>query len=70
MAQCEKQEKCPFFNDQMANMPTMARLMKKQFCLTDKDSCARYQVASKGIKVPTDLYPAQKNRVELLLSAA
>jgi hypothetical protein len=70
MAQCEKIEKCPFFNDQMASMPTTAKLMKKQYCMTARENCARYQVASKGIKVPADLYPAQTNRVDQILNAA
>jgi len=69
MAQCEKIDKCPFFNDKMANMPTTTKLMKKQFCMADRDSCARYQVASKGVIVPPDLYPAQTNRVMQILSA-
>jgi hypothetical protein len=69
MANCECLEKCPFFNDKMANRPATANLMKKQFCQDDFASCARYQVfKAKGREaVPLDLFPAQRDRVQELL---
>lgn len=57
MSTCEKLEKCLFFNDNMVEMPAMAKMMKERFCLGDKTTCARYMVASVGKPVPATLYP-------------
>ena len=38
MADCEKLKKCPFFSDQMANMPSVADLMKRTYCRATKRS--------------------------------
>ncbi|MBN2694938.1 hypothetical protein JXR93_09770 [bacterium] len=64
MADCECLPKCPFFNDKMSNMPSMANLMKKKYCQGDKSECARYLIASKlgRDKVPSDLFPNQLER--------
>ncbi len=62
MANCEKLEKCPFFHDKLANMPAVADLMKRQFCLEDKTGCARYMVSSAGLPVPHDLFPNDNDR--------
>jgi hypothetical protein len=72
MAECGRLATCIFFNDQMDNMPTVAHLMKKQYCEGDFDRCARYQVAEKlgGPNVPRDLYPNDFTRAKRLLSAA
>ncbi len=67
MADCERLNTCPFFSGQMANMPAVADLMKKSFCLGDKNQCARYQVALAGVRVPTDLYPNDTARALHLL---
>jgi hypothetical protein len=67
MADCEKLKNCPFFSDRMANMPSVASLMKQSYCLGDKTACARYQVASAGIPVPGDLYPNDVVRVREIL---
>ncbi len=64
MADCERLSGCPFFNDKMANMPTMANLMKKKYCQGNKLYCARYTVFQKlgREKVPADLFPNQIER--------
>jgi hypothetical protein len=62
MADCERLEKCPFFTGKMANMPSVADLMKKTYCFGDKMQCARYQVASAGIVAPPDLFPHDVDR--------
>ena len=57
--ECECLAKCPFFNDQMANMPALAGQIKQRFCLGAWDSCARY-VVFKALgpgRAPADLYP-------------
>jgi hypothetical protein len=67
MADCEKTSNCPFFSDQMANMPAVARLMKESYCRGDKTHCARYQVSSAGLSVPADLYPNDWTRAQQLI---
>jgi hypothetical protein len=67
MADCEKLLKCPFFGDQMPDMPAVANLMKETYCRGDKLSCARYRVSSRGIQVPPDLLPNDTDRAAELL---
>ncbi len=67
MAECEKLAKCPFFAGKMANMPSVAELLKRNYCLGDKTLCARYQVASAGKTVPFDLFPNDTDRVREIL---
>ncbi|MCM0755038.1 hypothetical protein M7784_07230 [Desulfovibrio aminophilus] len=71
MADCEMLERCIFFNDKMASMPTMADMMKKKYCRGDNSKCARYMVCKKLGReaVPPDLTPSQTDRAEGLLSA-
>ena len=44
MAACECLEGCIFFNDKMAEMPSMADLLKDRYCRGEYASCARYRV--------------------------
>jgi len=67
MAECEKLGTCPFFSGQMKKMPSVADFMRRSYCLGDKTGCARYQLASKGIPVPTDLYPNDTARARKIL---
>lgn len=69
MADCEMIEKCLFFNDKMADKPGTAEMTKKRYCRGDFKSCARYMVckALGRDKVPTDLYPGQKDRALAML---
>ncbi len=69
MADCEMLSKCLFFNNQMANMPAMAEMMKKKYCRGDNTKCARYLVCTRlgREKVPADLTPAQIERAEAML---
>lgn len=71
MAECECLPKCVFFNDKMADMPTMAASMKKRYCLGDNTNCARYMVfKAKGREnVPADLFPNNEARAKAILSA-
>ncbi len=61
MADCELLKKCPFFNDKMEDMPTIAEQMKNRYCRSDNSRCARYMVfkAMGREKVPTNLTPNQ-----------
>ena len=67
MAECERLKKCPFFAGQISTMPSLAELMKKNFCLGDKTLCVRYHLASAGIVVPLDLLPNDTERVRDIL---
>jgi hypothetical protein len=71
MADCEKLPTCIFFNDQMDEMPTVAHLMKQQYCRGNFAACARYRVAEAlgGSKVPRDLFPNDAKRADRLLLA-
>lgn len=63
MADCELLKTCIFFNDQMANMPAVADLMKKRYCRDNFKECARMQVVDsvgRG-KVPADMFPNQND---------
>lgn len=70
MAFCELTEKCIFFNDQMASMPTTANIYKKLYCEDQFETCARFMVCkAKGREnVPVDLFPNQKDRAMQLLA--
>ena len=71
MADCECLQRCPFFNDAMAKMPTIASFFKEKLCKGDFDQCARYMVfKAKGREaVPVDLFPDQVVRARELLAA-
>ena len=72
MADCECLETCPFFNDKMANMPSMAEMLKSRYCKGDWASCARHRVftvlGTDG--VPGDLFPNQEADANKLLAAS
>jgi len=67
LAQCPKLQRCPFFNNQMANMPSLAEIMKTRYCVNDHESCARFMLASAGQAVPGDLFPNDGSRAKSLL---
>jgi len=73
MADCECLPKCPFFHDQMSNMPSTAELVKKQYCSgpnADNMKCARHMVfvvlGRDG--VPSDLYPSETGRADKIVA--
>ncbi len=68
MASCEKLQACPFFNDQLPNMPSVSGLLKETYCLGDKEACARYQVSSEKIAVPRDLFPSDNARANKIIA--
>jgi hypothetical protein len=69
MAECVCVAGCIFFNDKMANMPSMADIYKERYCKGDSTQCARYVVfkALGRENVPGDLYPNDLDRAEKLL---
>lgn len=69
---CECLPDCPFFNDRMKNMPTMAEVLKQRFCHDDWESCARCMIfTSLGrVAVPADLFPDETARAHEILRSA
>ncbi len=59
MGECHRLSTCIFFNDRMENMPTVAALLKKQYCQGAFQSCARFRVDAKlgSTYVPETLFP-------------
>jgi hypothetical protein len=70
MAKCERLEECPFYNDRLDNMPSVADAMKRLYCGRSYKQCALYVVKmSLGRKhVPVDLFPNDKIRAKILLN--
>ncbi len=70
MADCDCLAGCPFFNDRMENMPTIAGLLKKEYCQKDFMNCARHLVkeALGKDKVPSNLFPNQSDRARILIT--
>ena len=69
MAHCELLTICPFFNDQLKNMPAASNMMKRLYCRWIFAKCARYKVVivlGKN-KVPSDLFPGDSRRAEEIL---
>jgi len=71
MPDCQCLPKCPFFNDRMAGMPTMATQLKERFCKGDNTECARFMVFSRfgSEHVPPTLFPGQTEQAKRLLTA-
>lgn len=70
MTECESLKACPFFNDELANMPKMAETIKTNYCRADFVSCARFMVSKALGKefVPRDLFPNQSARAKEIIS--
>jgi hypothetical protein len=69
MHECEFLVRCPFFNDQMKGMPSMAEHIKEHYCRGIFSDCARYRVV-KALgpgTAPADLFPIQSARVEEII---
>ena len=69
LADCELLKICPFFNDQLKNMPVASDTMKKIYCRWNFTKCARYKIAIVlgRKKVPSDLFPADSRRADEIL---
>jgi hypothetical protein len=69
MGECVCVPTCPFFNDKMVNMPAVAGMMKRRYCMDDFSHCARFMVREKLGKenVPADLFPSQTEKAMQLI---
>jgi PAS domain S-box-containing protein len=67
---CELAHTCPFFNDEMGEMPATASRMKEKYCWGEKQECARYLVFTTlgGGTVPKGLSPAQIDEAKALIA--
>ena len=70
MERCKFLNGCLFFNDQMKEMPTVADMMKRLYCLWHYEQCARYKVATTlgKKKIPADLFPNDTTRAKILVN--
>ena len=70
MADCPLLSKCIFFNDKMANMPSVAEKIKERMCQGDNANCARFMVFSAlgRERVPSDLFPRNVDRAKELIA--
>lgn len=74
MADCECLPKCPFFHDQMEDMPAVSSMIKRQYCQdarTAYSRCARHKIFEKYGResVPVDLFPVDLDRAHAILEA-
>ena len=67
MKRCANLDQCPFFNETLPNMPTMAESIKRKYCLGEFEQCARLLVKNGGKPVPVDLFPNHGHRVAAIL---
>lgn len=70
MSACNLMERCSFFKNNMAEMPSTAEVIKMRYCRGRENAvCARYLVSeSLGMeKVPPDLLPNQMDRIAEIL---
>jgi len=65
---CEKLAACRFINDKLFAMPRTSELLKQSYCLSDKESCARYRLASAGFPIPPSLFPHDAEHVPILIN--
>ena len=70
MAECELLAECLFFQDKLINMPAIADIMKKQYCLLGFSDCGRYLVAKALGRelVPDNLFPNNMKRAKIIIS--
>ncbi len=70
MADCPRLVKCIFFNDRMAQMPSMADIFKQGYCRSDFERCARFVVAARlgPENVPGNLYPNDQDVAKKLIA--
>lgn len=70
MVDCECLAGCPFFNDNMKDMPATANSLKETYCRTDNSICSRFMVfkALGKPNVPKDLFPNEIEKARDIIS--
>jgi len=66
---CERLEKCPFYQDKMIIETGLGTILKKKYCESNKNECARYMVLQTiGAEyVDNTLFPHMKDRAYELI---
>ena len=72
MSDCNMFQQCPFFKENMKDMPDHTALFKQLYCHGGNDLCARYMIARKlgPDAVPTGLFPNEVTRANILIADA
>lgn len=67
---CPILQTCPFFNDQMVDMPASSQILKAAYCKDDYTECARYRVYGTLGRpaVPSNLFPSELERARILIA--
>ena len=65
--ECEKVPFCPFYNNMMGVNEANEK-MKKQYCLGDKQDCARYLLVRNLGGVPIPIYPDEMDKAKSFLA--
>ena len=69
MAVCENLAKCPFYQGKMTMHDGIGAMYKRKYCEGDKNSCARYMVATTVGKeyVTESLYPNMAEKAKKII---
>lgn len=69
MLECKYLKDCPFFNDKMELLISVAEIYKKNYCHDDFSKCARHMIIKKlgRQSVPHDMFPYDKHRAKEIL---
>ena len=70
MAVCENLAKCPFYQGKMTMDDGIGAMYKRKYCEGDKNSCARYMVATTVGKeyVTESLYPNMADKAKKIIA--
>ncbi len=69
MPECERLTVCPFFNETLTTIPTIAEFFQNNYCRGDSSQCARY-IALQVIgaeDVPANLFPDEHQIAQELI---
>ena len=61
MADCERLATCSFFPG-ISKLPRTSEQLFRSYCRGNSNGCARYVLASKGVRPPDDLFPNESDR--------
>jgi hypothetical protein len=72
MADCPRNEICPFYSHYVQTIPDRANELRERYCLGNYLACARYAVAKArgGTAVPISLFPHQHAEARTLIASS
>lgn len=70
MSTCEKLENCPFYKGQLIVENGLGKVLISQYCLKNKENCARYKVITElgPDYVDNTLFPHMMNKAYMILA--